>query len=177
VVVIIFGRYNLCKNSYTEIMYLKINNGYEVPPNINFNYCYKFKYIYMTMSWIITATKAVLTTHVTLSFLFMLEMPLRKSGFTYTANFIYRAYMTFSEPINSRFAKLLRFISSYLIQVCKWFQTFFTKFILTPLRRYSSFRKIENYAVANWSKYIGKHFKKKPTYADVILSTKFKFKW
>jgi hypothetical protein len=131
----------------------------------------------MTMSWVITVTTAFLTSHTTLSFLFMLEMPLRKSGFTYTAYFICKAYMTFSEPINSRFAKLLRFVSSYLTRVCKWFQRLITKFILTPLRRYSSFRKIENYAVANWSKYIGKYFKKKPTYADIILSTKFKFKW
>ena len=131
----------------------------------------------MTMSWAITATTTVLTTHITLSFLFMLEMPLRKLGFAYTADFIHKAYMTFSEPINSRFANLLRFISSYLTQVCGWFQTLITKFVLTPLRRYSSFRKIENYAVSNWSKYVGKYFKKKPTYADIILSTKFKFKW
>lgn len=131
----------------------------------------------MNVSWMCAVITVWFTTHITLTILYLLSFNLRKLGFITTADFIFKAYMILAEPFNLHFSRFRRFTENLLELAYKWFRLLTLKFLLTPLRRYNSFRKVENYATANWNKYAAKYFKKKPTYADIILSTKFKFKW
>ena len=81
-----------------------------------------------------------------------------------------------SVPIHG-YLNLTKKVYNLIIDFFSWIYKLGIKFFVIPLRKFSSFRRMENYATANWNKYLGKYFKRKTSYADVILNTKYKFKW